>query len=118
MTPDKPSPQEPEHWAVDRKIPLAIIGTVLVQTIAIGWWTSKLDSRVGQLELADIRILAERAERRKAVDDRMEILFTERNANGQRYAEMKTQIDFLVQFARRAEQRWDGLPIPIQPGRP
>lgn len=116
MTNAPPSPTVPEHWALDKKIPLAIIGTVLIQTLALGWWTSKLDSRVAQLEATDIQMLAERKERRKATDDKFDLLYSERMINGQRVAEMKAQIDFLVGFAKRVEQRWDreqGLPIQI-----
>lgn len=38
------------HWAIDRRIPLALILTISVQTCGIVWWASGLSSRVEQLE--------------------------------------------------------------------
>jgi hypothetical protein len=43
-------PREPDHWQVDRKIPLALIGAVLLQTAGMSWWASGMSMRVEQLE--------------------------------------------------------------------
>lgn len=39
-----------KHWTVDKRVPLAMIFTVAVQTFAGIWWLSGLSSRVGYLE--------------------------------------------------------------------
>lgn len=44
-----PTPVE-KHWMMDKRIPIAVIVTMLVQTSVIIWWAARLDSRVGTLE--------------------------------------------------------------------
>lgn len=46
-------PPPDEHWALDKRIPLAIVGAIVIQTLSIGWFVSKLDSRIGSLEEKD-----------------------------------------------------------------
>lgn len=38
------------EWHLDKRVPIAFICTILLQTFAIGWWTSRIDSRVTVLE--------------------------------------------------------------------
>jgi hypothetical protein len=44
-----------EQWHLDKKVPLAMIGAMVIQTVAIVWFAAKLDSRVGALEESDRR---------------------------------------------------------------
>lgn len=39
------------RWKIDRHIPIALILTVLLQTVGAVWWTAKLESRIEVLEL-------------------------------------------------------------------
>jgi hypothetical protein len=39
-----------KHWTVDKRVPLALILAISVQTCGIVWWASGLTSRVEQLE--------------------------------------------------------------------
>lgn len=39
-----------EHWQVEKKIPLALIAAVILQTFGIAWWGSAMSTRVEQLE--------------------------------------------------------------------
>ncbi len=39
-----------EGWHLDKKVPLSIIVTLLVQTAALIMWGAKLDGRVAQVE--------------------------------------------------------------------
>jgi hypothetical protein len=43
-----------ERWHVDRKVPVALLVTLLLtfsgQTVTALWWASKIDSRIEQLE--------------------------------------------------------------------
>lgn len=50
----KPSPEAPDtSWHLDKRVPIALICTLLAQTFILGWWTSRIDSRVASLEKAD-----------------------------------------------------------------
>jgi len=53
------------HWQVDRRIPLALIITIVLQTGGIVWWASGLTYRVEQLErqAADAKPQADRLTR-------------------------------------------------------
>ena len=42
-------------WHLDKKVPVAIILTVVGQTALFGWYASKLDSRVEALEALQAR---------------------------------------------------------------
>ena len=39
-------PPQPDHWTLDRKVPVAIIVTLILQVIGFAWYAAKLDSRV------------------------------------------------------------------------
>ena len=42
---------EPDtRWHLDKRVPIGLIGAVLVQTISFVWFMSKIDSRVSSLE--------------------------------------------------------------------
>jgi hypothetical protein len=38
------------HWSFDKRIPLALIVTIIIQSGAAIWWASSLSSRVSWLE--------------------------------------------------------------------
>ena len=38
------------HWTLDRRIPLAVVGTIVAQTVAIIIWGTTLTNRVTALE--------------------------------------------------------------------
>lgn len=42
-----------QTWHLDRRVPVGIIIAIIIQTIGILIWATKLDSRVGVLETAD-----------------------------------------------------------------
>ena len=50
MTDETDASESSPHWQVDRRIPLALIFTIAVQTCGIVWWASGLTSRVESLE--------------------------------------------------------------------
>ena len=42
---------EPEGgWKIDRKIPVALLFALVLQSAAVVWWAARLDSRVEALE--------------------------------------------------------------------
>ena len=38
------------HWHLDKRVPLALILTIIIQTAALVWWASSLSERVNSLE--------------------------------------------------------------------
>lgn len=63
--------QDEENWTVDRKIPLALIFAIAVQTIAAFWWAARVDVRVSELE-RKIELAAPQADRLTRVETRLE----------------------------------------------
>ena len=43
-------PEAKAHWTVDKRIPLALLVTIALQTGGIVWWAAGLSSRVASLE--------------------------------------------------------------------
>ena len=39
-----------EHWHLDKRVPVAIIFAILVQTAGAVWWASGMTERMGQIE--------------------------------------------------------------------
>ena len=44
--PEKPSDLPELHWTIDRRIPLALITTLLIQFGGFIWWFSSVESRL------------------------------------------------------------------------
>ena len=38
-------------WHLDKRVPVTIIGVIVLQSLTLGWWASNLDSRMTALEL-------------------------------------------------------------------
>lgn len=47
--------QADSGWHLDKRVPIAIIFTIGLQTFAAAWWASNLTERVAQLEKRDTR---------------------------------------------------------------
>lgn len=43
-------PTQDSHWHLDKKVPIALIIVIVVQTFGIGWWAASTDGRVSTLE--------------------------------------------------------------------
>lgn len=44
------SDEKKEPWHLDRRVPVALILAIFLQTAGAFWWASNIDSRVAQLE--------------------------------------------------------------------
>ena len=42
--------EERQHWALDKRVPIALIVTLGVQTMVIVWWAATASFRLDQLE--------------------------------------------------------------------
>jgi hypothetical protein len=50
-------------WHLDKRVPLAIIMTIFIQTAGIVWWAANLENRVVTLEKANTEIATDLAAR-------------------------------------------------------
>lgn len=41
-----------EPWHLDKRVPVALLVAILIQSATALWWAAKVDSRVEQLEVA------------------------------------------------------------------
>jgi hypothetical protein len=60
-----------KHWSVDKRVPLALIVTIIAQTGGLVWWASSLSERVNVLEKRAEQT-APQAERLTRVEVRLE----------------------------------------------
>lgn len=42
--------EDSKHWSVDKRVPLALIITMAIQTAGAVWWASNVSERVNNLE--------------------------------------------------------------------
>lgn len=88
--------EEPENarWHLDRRVPLAIIATLAMQTVGAVWWAASLNQRVAQLE-----------------DDRHD-----RSDQTGRIIRLETKMDQATVVLERLESKLDrSLPEPVRP---
>ncbi len=70
--------QDDRHWHLDRRVPVALIMTLIVQTIGVVWWAATISARVDAIERRLFEMqgfsarLARLEERQLAVSDRLE----------------------------------------------
>jgi hypothetical protein len=68
----KPGPDE--GWRIDRRLPVALVGAILLQTAMAVWWASDIDGRVSSLEEQRVAALAERsADRAFHIEQRLRL---------------------------------------------
>lgn len=65
--------EERRHWHLGREIPVAVIMTMLIQTLGIVWWASGLSSRVDQLE-RNTSASAWQAEKIIRIDEKLSLM--------------------------------------------
>lgn len=77
-------PMDRQPWHLDKRIPLALIGAILVQTGAAFWWASSVNERVTSLEesrqdskgfAADIAVIKNEISNIRRSQERLEKLF-------------------------------------------
>ena len=50
MPPQDEQPPYDQQWHLDKRVPLALIMTIIIQTAGLVWWASSLSERVNSLE--------------------------------------------------------------------
>ena len=63
------------HWHLDKRVPLALIVTIVVQTAGLVWWASSLSERVNSLEKSR-DASAPQADRLTRVEVKLEVVQT------------------------------------------
>ena len=62
-----------KHWHLDKRVPLALIVTIVVQTAGLVWWASSLSERVNSLERTR-EATAPQADRLTRVEVKLEVM--------------------------------------------
>lgn len=86
MTTPDPAPVA-THWVVDKRIPLALVITILIQTGGAIWWAASISNRVTSLE----NTVLNRADQ------------------ATRIVRVETQVDNLAKGQERIERKLDRL---------
>lgn len=55
--------RQPEPWHLDKRVPIALILTVLLQTLSIVWWASNMTARVASVE-REVAVLVQKDSQR------------------------------------------------------
>ena len=85
---------EDTAWHLDKKVPITLIGTIIVQTFVLGFWTATINARVGYLEQNGPSNIAEFAKLEAARESTNLSLNT-----------LEDNVKSLLELARRNETR-------------
>lgn len=96
--------QEDREWHLDKKVPIVIVGAILIQTFGVGWFFSNLSSRVAALELASPQAIIE-----------FQKLEGARETTNIAVARIETKTDSLLSLARRLDARATHAPLLTDP---
>lgn len=92
-----PPREDKEPWHLDRKVPIALILTIIVQTSAIVWWAATTDSRLGEVER---KTLAVERKIDAQVDDPVRLARLEgaRDEGARRLEKIEIKLDRLLEL--------------------
>lgn len=82
-----------EHWHLDKRVPLALILTIFIQTATVVWWASGVNARVAQLE--------DKAMRAESAATDIAALKVQIQALDARTARIEDKVDRLIERAGR-----------------
>jgi len=88
-------PREREHWALDKRVPLAVIVTIFLQTMGAIWWSSAIDTRMSGVETMLIEL------RSQKLDSRVTSLEDQFKALGVQMTRIEAKLDRLVERDRK-----------------
>lgn len=95
-----------DHWSLDKRVPIALIGVLFLQAMTFIWWAAKLDSRVDQLET--------RLGKEERTNERQEGVDVDA---GSRLVRLEERTVSILEILRRIDTRLGGSP-PSQTGHP
>lgn len=44
-----------QHWHLDKRVPLALIVAIIIQSLGAVWWAGQMDERVAHLEALNVK---------------------------------------------------------------
>lgn len=100
-----PAVSTSENWHLDKKVPLAIVASILFQSAVIIWWGSKLDHRV---EVSEQRII-ELSSINKLQDARVDQIERDRQVNLQRLSRTEQAISDVRELMSKIDGKLDRL---------
>jgi Tfp pilus assembly protein PilO len=77
-----------ENWHLDKKVPIALIVALILQFGAWAWWTSKLDSRLTNIEEAQ--------QHQKTHSERLVRLESSKEEVSRRLDKIEGKLDILI----------------------
>jgi hypothetical protein len=81
-------------WHLDRRVPIATIGAIIVQAVAFGWMASAMDGRITALEMYTQELKVARLRERMAVVENTSIQADEKfNHVDQQLNRLEDKID-------------------------
>lgn len=99
-----------EPWHLDRRVPIALIIAIFVQTAGAGFYVARMDSRIEQntRDIQELKVTQEQdqgnAERRfKLIEDKL-------NSQGETLARMEERFIAAMNSLNRIETRLEKLP--------
>jgi hypothetical protein len=91
--------QQEDHWTLDKRIPLALIATMMLQFATVVWFVRGLDSRLEQLEAFKVRtetIDKNRDQQIQTVELKLARIEERQNSMIDLIKELKVSIDKLI----------------------
>ena len=95
-----------ESWHLDKKVPVAIIITLVIQIAGAAWIASKLDARVESLEKSEVR-------HERSID----ALTAERDGSRERLTRLEESSRTTLDLVRQVDSKIDRMWHPIEPPR-
>jgi hypothetical protein len=90
------TPKRGEPWHLDKRVPIALIATILIQTAGIVWWASGITGTVGDHDRRLARLEANDVEMARAFSTAVE-----------RLARLEERTTATYDLVRRIDQRLD-----------
>lgn len=86
-----------QHWSLDKRVPLALIVTMAIQTAAAIWWAAGLNSTVTYL-----------TERLRSTEHRLDRAVEDGREADKRVVRIEEQIKAVLDTVRRIDGKLDG----------
>jgi len=93
-------------WHLDKRVPIATIGAIVLQALALGWMVSSMDSRIAALEVYTNEIRGARIRERMAVEEAATVNLRETQGH------LDQQLDRLEVKIDRVSERLGVRPSP------
>jgi hypothetical protein len=93
----------PSQWHLDKKVPIALILGLLVQTMMVGYWLAQNEARLTQLEDANRQAIVTRSaniEKLNKLDGVVQVLVSQSGEIAVRLNRIDDKLDRIIEFRR------------------